>query len=203
MSNDAPGINSLSTAGKFVVSDAPTSSLDTAERLKLLRDAFGLSQRELAKRAGVTNSSISMIEQGQVSPSVQSLTRILSAFPISLADFFSFDTSGSAHIYRSANLQLVTDETGLKMQSFGPATSQLDARIESIPSRQGLGFGLPISDICGVILEGEAQLVLLTGVEHLYAGDGFYIPARQPYQLSNVSETECRLFRCSLFVLKV
>lgn len=203
MSNDAPGITPLSVAGKFIVSDASTSSLDTAERLKLLREAFGLSQRELAKRAGVTNSSISMIEQGQVSPSIQSLSRILAAFPLSLADFFGFDPSGSSHIYQSGNLQLVADETGLKIQSFGPHTSQLDARIESIPAKQGLGFGVAVSDICGLILEGEVQLVFLTGIEHLRVGDGFYISAKQPYQLSNVSETECRLFRCSLFVHKV
>jgi DNA-binding XRE family transcriptional regulator len=63
---------------------------DVASRLKLLRETCGFSQRELAKRAGVPNSSISMIEQGQVSPSIQSLSRILSAFPINLADFFFF-----------------------------------------------------------------------------------------------------------------
>ncbi|WP_435784192.1 helix-turn-helix domain-containing protein [Cellvibrio sp.] len=203
MSNDASGINSLSTAGKFVVSDTSTSSLDTAERLKLIREAFGFSQRELAKRAGVTNSSISMIEQGQVSPSVQSLTRILSAFPIGLADFFSFDPSNPAHIYRSGNLQLTADETGLKIQAFGSSKAQIDARIESLPTGQSLGFDLPATDICGLVLEGEVQLVLLSGTELLQVGDGFYIPARQPYQLSNVSITECRLFRCSLFVHKV
>lgn len=201
MSIDATGIDSLSAAGKFVVSERP--ALDAAERLKLLREVFGWSQRELAKRAGVTNSSISMIEQRQVSPSIQSLTRILAAFPLGLADFFSFDPSAAAHVYRAGNLQLIADKTGLRMQSFGYSNSQFDARIESLPAGQGLGFGLSNSDICGVVLEGKVQLVLLSGIEFLGAGDGFYIPAKQPYQLSNVSEVECRLFRCSLFVHKV
>lgn len=34
---------------------------ELAQRFKSLRKAYGLSQRELAKRTGVTNSSISII----------------------------------------------------------------------------------------------------------------------------------------------
>lgn len=200
MSNDATGINSLSIAGTFVVSDVSAPSMDAAERLKLLRETFGFSQRELAKRAGVTNSSISMIEQGQVSPSIQSLARILAAFPISLSDFFSFDPSHSAQVYRSGDLQLKVDKAGLKVQVFGALNPQMDARIECLPAGQAFGFNLPGADVCGLVLEGEAQLVLLGGTEHITAGDAFYVPAKQPYQLSNVSNTECRLFRCSLFV---
>jgi len=37
--------------------------LDVGERLQSIRKLKGLSQRELAKRAGVTNSTISMIEK--------------------------------------------------------------------------------------------------------------------------------------------
>ncbi|TVU70668.1 helix-turn-helix domain-containing protein [Cobetia crustatorum] len=58
------------------------------ERLRALRIRHGLSQRELAKRAHVTNSTISQVEQNAVSPSVSSLNKILDVFPISLSDFF-------------------------------------------------------------------------------------------------------------------
>ncbi|NAT15302.1 XRE family transcriptional regulator, partial [Pseudomonas syringae pv. actinidifoliorum] len=44
-------------------------ALDVGERLQSIRKLKGLSQRELAKRAGVTNSTISMIEKNSVSPS--------------------------------------------------------------------------------------------------------------------------------------
>ena len=50
---------------------------DVALRLKAVRQMHGLSQRELAKRAGVTNGMISLIEQGRVSPSVASLKKVL------------------------------------------------------------------------------------------------------------------------------
>ncbi|MBE2167294.1 MULTISPECIES: helix-turn-helix domain-containing protein [unclassified Cobetia] len=65
------------------------ASRTLGKRLRELRTRHGLSQRELAKRAQVTNSTISQVEQDAVSPSVSSLNKILEVFPISLSDFFS------------------------------------------------------------------------------------------------------------------
>ena len=53
--------------------------MDVGVRLQTIRKLKGLSQRELAKRAGVTNSTISMIEKNSVSPSISSLKKVLSA----------------------------------------------------------------------------------------------------------------------------
>ena len=70
-------------------------SVEVAEQLKAVRTAFGLSQREVAKRAGVTNGMISLIEQNRVSPSVGSLQKILAAFPMTMAEFFTRDMRAS------------------------------------------------------------------------------------------------------------
>ena len=202
MSIDATGIDTSLASDELVGSDTCISSLDTAARLKLVRNAFGFSQRELAKRAGVTNSSISMIEQGQVSPSIQSLTRILAAFPLSIADFFTFHSLSGASVYRTSAFQSACNNSGLNIQRFGRSNLQLDARIEILPAGGGTGFSLSNVDICGLVLDGAAQLTLISDRESLVAGDGFYIPAYQLYQLSNSTDLECRLFRCSLFVHK-
>ncbi len=45
-----------------------------------LRKERGLSQRELAERAGITHSAISSIENAKVSPSVSSLQKIVNVF---------------------------------------------------------------------------------------------------------------------------
>ncbi len=65
--------------------------MDVGSRLRHVREKFGLSQRELAKRAGVTNGTISLIEQNRVSPSVSSLMKVLEGLPMTLAEFFTFD----------------------------------------------------------------------------------------------------------------
>jgi transcriptional regulator with XRE-family HTH domain len=198
MSNDATGmgspVNQAINPGDLADANGCPSLLDTAARLKLIRDAFGFSQRELAKRAGVTNSSISMIEQGQVSPSIQSLTRILAAFPVSLADFFGFKLSFAPH----ANLVGVVGSQSLLDSSL----RQLDMRIENLMAGQATAFSAPAVDSCGLVLGGEIQLTLLSGNQLLVKGDSFYIPAGQLFRLINLSDREASLFRCSLFVHK-
>jgi transcriptional regulator with XRE-family HTH domain len=53
--------------------------LAAAGLLSRARAAAGLSQRELARRAGTSQSVIARIERGQVSPSLDTLTRLLAA----------------------------------------------------------------------------------------------------------------------------
>ncbi len=62
-------------------------SIDIGSRLRYVRMRQNLSQRELAKRAGVTNSTISLIEANQSNPSVGALKRILDGIPIGMAEF--------------------------------------------------------------------------------------------------------------------
>ena len=71
-------------------------SVDIGGRLRFVRSRHKLSQRELAKRSGVTNSTISLIESNQMNPSVGALKRILDGIPIGLAEFFASSRSGRA-----------------------------------------------------------------------------------------------------------
>lgn len=194
MSNDATGIdaslNLAIPASESTHANPCPSTMDTAIRLKVIRDVFGFSQRELAKRAGVTNSSISMIEQGQVSPSVQSLSRILAVFPISMADFFGFKLPAD-------NQTHAVGYTGT--QVLNP---QLDSRTEHLRAGQFTSFSSSAIDSCGVVLEGCLQLTLLSGNQSLTQGDSFYIPAGQPFRLINRTELAASFFRCALFIHK-
>ena len=63
--------------------------MDIGQKLRAIRKERGLSQRELAARAGLTNGTISLIEKNRTSPSVASLKSLLDAIPISMAEFFS------------------------------------------------------------------------------------------------------------------
>jgi len=62
--------------------------VDIGLRLQAVRKAKGLSQRELAKRVGVTNSTISLIEQNKVSPSISSRMVSNREFSASIGFYF-------------------------------------------------------------------------------------------------------------------
>ncbi len=153
-------------------------SCDTGRRLKFLRELAGLSQRELAKRAKLTNSSISTIEQGQVSPSIQSLSRILSAIPINLADFFAFQFPSPIPLPGS-------------LQSGGKAQSLV------LTEQSASAFIVAPVDISGAVLKGE--LVLLIGDQRLAfsQGETFVVAAGQLFRCINATHQELRVFVCS------
>jgi len=78
-------------------------NIDVGAHLRAVRKMHGLSQRELAKRAGVTNGTISLIEQNRVSPSVSSLRKVLAGIPMSLGDFFTTDFSDTGNVFYGAD----------------------------------------------------------------------------------------------------
>lgn len=181
------------------------SELDTGKRLKAIREAHGFSQRELAKRAGITNSTISMIEQGQVSPSVQSLARILSAFPMTLAEFFAVMDYATTPIFFSREDLAATQHkssSGYWIQQLAQSIPgrQLDMKLIQLPGQTGteLQF-LPSYDVCGIVLSGIPELMMGGEFIKLQSGDGFYIQRGQFYRVKNPSEMSAQLVVCSVF----
>lgn len=201
MSNDATGLDSspdialVSAETPTAISDSSLGSdllIETATRLKLLRDAAGFSQRELAKRAGVTNSSISMIEQGQVSPSIQSLSRILAAFPITIAEFFTF------------TLPNPSPESLVRQgESINTDRKQLDMRTDCLLPGEFTAFRSLFVDYGGVVVSGNLQLILAGANINLNQGESFCVPANHLFRLINLSGREASVFHCSLFVHKI
>jgi len=183
------------------------TEVELGARLKTLREAHGLSQRELAKRAGITNSNISMIEQGQVSPSVQSLVRILGAFPMSLADFFSCDLSLlDACIYRASDVanSVRDDESGVLVRRLVRANShpQLDMQVHVLPGGFSgrLARNVSSQDWTGVIQQGNLQLWIGAKCYDLSVNDGFCIPRGIDCRVINPSSEPVSLVSCSLFI---
>ncbi len=78
-------------------------SVDVGTRLREVRLMAGLSQRQLAKRAGVTNGTISLIEQNRTNPSVGSLKKVLDGIPMSMAEFFADDLQPRAQVFYGAD----------------------------------------------------------------------------------------------------
>lgn len=167
---------------------------DIGLRLKCIRERNGLSQRELAKRAGITNSNISMIEQGLVSPSVNSLARVLGGIPMTLAQFFACNPLDIGQVvYRADHLATTAVILATGITRTTVATDKLDRQLtlqkisflpETDTGRQLLHTDTELS---GTVVFGSLELTAGTLVQQLFAGDAFYLTAGQPYRLRNLS----------------
>ncbi|WP_199092167.1 helix-turn-helix domain-containing protein, partial [Bosea sp. ASV33] len=94
-------------------------NIDVGARLRYVRMQRGLSQRALAKQAGVTNSSISLIEANEVNPSVGVLKRILDGIPISLSEFFAFEPEKPRQVFYRAEELVEIGKGGISFRQVG------------------------------------------------------------------------------------
>ncbi|TDX30904.1 XRE family transcriptional regulator [Modicisalibacter xianhensis] len=182
-------------AVKYVQQGKEMSGFDVGARLKQLRQKRGLSQRELAKRAGVTNSTISLIEQNSVSPSVSSLKKILDALPVSISEFFAGEEFTQEKVfYRASELTEIGDGK-LSWRLVGARRPNRSMSIiheyyppgadtgEDMLEHEGEEGGVIVSGTIELSVNGEAQL--------LTAGDAYYFDSRLPHRFRNVSDSDC------------
>lgn len=173
---------------------------DIGLRLKCIRERNGLSQRELAKRAGITNSNISMIEQGLVSPSINSLARVLSGIPMTLAQFFACNPLDIGKVIYTADTLASTAnviETGIVQETVAHDKNDraLNMKREVYLPNADTGRQLLYADseLTGILVFGSLELTAGTLVRQLFAGDAFYLVAGQPYRFRNVSASNAEL----------
>ena len=153
-------------------------------RLQSVRKFYGWSQRELAKRAGVPNSAISVIEQGTVSPSVSSLERVLGGFPMSLVDFFAISIKDLNCIFMprcedlfDRNIEasfLSRRETDTRSTKVRVVTKEKSTAVDNAFTRR---------DELLVITEGELAFHSVNFRRDLIAGDSISIFAPLPYRI--------------------
>ena len=170
--------------------------MDIGARLQLVRKSKGLSQRELAKRVGVTNSTISLIEQNKVSPSVSSLKKVLDGIPISLADFFTLDMDiglPDSPFYSAAELPDV-GSNGIHYFLVGQHRPQRQMCIlrEVMPPGSDTGDSMLAHDgeEGGVVIAGEVEVTVGEQVRVLKAGEGYYFESRTPHRFRNIGDVD-------------
>lgn len=103
-----------------------------ANMVKRLRAYYHLSQRDLSKLSGISQADISKIERGLGNPSLNTISRIMSATGNSLnMDYVIASENINAHIEtRKENLDSeilqLTEESALRIRSsFGDRVSQI------------------------------------------------------------------------------
>lgn len=181
-----------------------TSNVDEADlkdsnhvgdRMRMVRQSYGLSQRELARRADVTNGTLSNIEKGKVSPSIQSLERILSAFPMSLQEFFSDQTDTAPSIVKAHQMVRIqkdaTDYTILPLNGVDQEGAYISLQSYQPGARVKSQWMVRDGYVGGIVIRGVLSLVL-EGVEHqLQKDEGFHFALQRPHFFSNQTQNEC------------
>ncbi|GHF56812.1 transcriptional regulator [Seohaeicola zhoushanensis] len=178
--------------------------VDIGGRLRSVRESRGLSQRDLAGRAGLTNGAISLIEQNKSSPSVASLKRLLDAIPMTMSEFFSeVEESESPKYFYSAgeftelapqSIGLGTGARGVSLRQLGDAARHaLMVLHETYPPGADTGPDMLSheSEEAGIVISGIIEVTVGEQVRVLNPGDGYLFDSRLPHRFRNIGESDC------------
>ena len=145
-------------------------------RLQGLRAKLGLSQRALARKAGVPSSTVSLIESGKSSPSVGSLKRLLDAAGLSLGEFFSQDCDLRPKVFfrRDELMEIAQGAVCYRQLGHGHPSS-LQMLHETYQPGADSGR-VPLShagEEGGLLIEGRLEVTVGDQIRVLKAGDGY------------------------------
>jgi len=176
--------------------DHPSDDIGT--RLRLVRQIYGLTQRELARRAGVTNGAISLIEQNRVSPSISSLKKILDGIPLSLADFFTLNFAPSENVFFTAGeLTEIAFGEDISMRMVGRNTKNRAMQMLYETYQPGADTGEEMlrhqGEECGIIVSGRLAVTVGAQEKLLHPGDAYYFRSDIPHRFRNPGTEPCVL----------
>ena len=172
--------------------------VDVGGRLRQVRERNRLSQRELAKRAGVSNATISLVESGRLNPSIGNLKRILDGVPVSMAEFFAMESEAEPPkvFFLASELK----EIGRGSVSYRQVAANLKNRALQILHERfapGADTGkIPLhhnSEEGGIIIKGRIELTVGDQTRMLTAGDAYYFDSTLPHRFRNTSDSDCEL----------
>ncbi|MEO8186763.1 MAG: cupin domain-containing protein [Burkholderiaceae bacterium] len=162
------------------------------ERLKALRQEKNYSQRELARRAGLTHTTISAIEAGRIDPSLGTLKRVLNACDVRMGEFFHQATGLTAVVPRE---QITTITSGgVHMRYIAPRTRdrllEITQEIYDVGADTGGDLLSHEGQEGGVVIRGTFELTLGEEQHILHAGDSYYFASTTPHRFRNIGQEQ-------------
>src|SRR3954453_22319883 len=171
-------------------------------RVRALREAEGLSLRDLSERSGVSAPMLSQVERGETSPTVSVAERIAGGLELRLSQLLRLDEGGAVAIVRGAERRKgPAAAAGHRYELMTPPLPGLRAEVSrhelTAGARTG-GAGAPPMHEPGsvetaVVERGDVVLVC-DGERHpLAEGDCVTFDADLPHHFENPGEGEAVL----------
>ena len=176
--------------------------LNLGERVRSLRRAKGWTLEQAAQQAGLARSTLSKIENGQMSPTYEALKKLADGLAISVPQLFTPPSKAQV----SGRMAVTKQGTG---QGHATATYEHELLAGSLLRKQMLPYRARIrardmADFDGWVRhDGEEFLFVLTGVVRLFTefyepvemrrGDSAYYDASMGHNVVSVSDEDATI----------
>ena len=170
---------------------------DLGKRLRALRVSRGLSLRSVAGMVQITPGALSQIENGDNTPSLGTLRKLVKALGSTLAEFFAAEerreSTRDGIVFRAGQLVSVVSGKGLRFlglpgQGSGRAIQLL---YETYAPKYGDTGNAPYShqgEEGGFCIAGTIEMTVGDRREILGPGDAYYYSSKLPHRWRNIGK---------------
>src|SRR5258706_11201070 len=88
--------------------DLKALQMEIGERIKKIREARGLSQKEVANKIKMDQSQYSKLEKDKTDPSVSTLTKVAKALGVQLSELFASDLLKDVNSYDKSVMEKIS-----------------------------------------------------------------------------------------------
>src|SRR5215475_4889218 len=179
---------------------AVTSEGRVGARVRTLREAMGLSLRDLAERSGVSAPMLSQVERGETSPTLAVAQKIAAGLDLTLSQLLRLDEDRHVVMVRAGEGR-TRRRRGHRVEELSPPLpgQRADVSVHTLAPDAATGgpgdppLHEPGSRETAVVLEGDVELFIDGQRQLLTEGDSVTFDADLPHHFENNGETEARL----------
>jgi transcriptional regulator with XRE-family HTH domain len=169
-----------------------TNDVDVGERLRELRGVRRLTLRDVAERAGLSESFLSQVERGRASASIASLRRIADALGIGISDLFQpAEPVRPKVLRRDDRPALAFGVLGRKLMLTPKPLHELEVFVGELEAGGSTGeeqYAHGDSEELFVVLRGSVRLELGDELHELDQGDSIDYRSSTPHRISNAGD---------------
>jgi transcriptional regulator with XRE-family HTH domain len=168
-------------------------------KLRSVRERRALTLKEVALKAGVSESLVSQIERGRVSPAIDTLLSLADALEIDYDCFFAdLKKDRPIKIVRACERSSFVPASGVKYEHLAQVDEQggIEAYVITIDEGKSTGnteYGHPGWEL-GIVESGSMELTVGKEKHALKAGDSVTFKADTPHILVNCGLKPLKVF---------
>lgn len=167
--------------------------MDIGAKIKQMRNQKALTQEELADRCELTKGYISQLENNVNSPSIATLTDILSALGSNLAEFFQEEAEEKVVFSKDEFFEKNSDGVLWKWLIPNAQKNMMEPVLVELEEGASTAGDIPHEgEEFGYVLEGKIAVTLGKKDHVCRKGEAFYYSAGIPHGITNKGKSKAR-----------
>lgn len=178
-----------------------SADYEVGAHIRHLRQARGLSIKEMAERSGLSIALISQVERGISSASVRVLAKLADGLDVAISDMFELGKEGSSRervvARKREHRRIDLNRTGVLKELLTPFETdpRLDIYMMTIEPEGSSSDEdyVHIGEEAGVVLEGGIELFVDNKRYVLGEGDSFRFASNRPHRYLNAGNRTAKV----------